>query len=83
LGESAADINTFRNAAYQDAGGSLYGVVSAVCKPSVIAAQGYGLPAASSHAEELADRVVAQRAWDKLGTDILLSVDELPKDALE
>jgi hypothetical protein len=92
MGESAADVNTFTIATWQDAGGNLYAVASAVSKPIVVQALSTGLPdPLPSHAEN-ADIALAQQALDAIvvfdtgvlaDTDIIvLAIDNDPLTAL-
>lgn len=80
VGESAEDINTFREANWQDADGNLYAVASTVAKPIFLEAA-QGLPETTSHADGIADRTLAQQALDTLnqpgGIQMIVDVDPL------
>lgn len=84
MGESAADIETFREAGYQDADGKLYAVCSTVVTDAFLAAQSQGLPESRPHAEA-ADRALAQTALDTLGQPggLMMVVNPDPQAALE
>lgn len=84
VGESAADINTFREANWQDAEGNLYAVASTVVKPIFLQAA-QGLPETPPHADGIADRALAQQALDTLNQPggIQMVVDVEPMAALE
>lgn len=93
MGESPADIGTFKQADWQDSDGNLYAICSAVSKPVVLGAVTGGLPdPLPSHAEE-ADVTKAQQALGllKLYEDgvlvspdhIVLAVDYEPLGVLE
>lgn len=84
VGESAADINTFREANWQDAEGNLYAVASTVVKPIFLQAA-QGLPPTPPHAEGIADRELAQQALDTLNQPggVKMIVDVEPFMALE
>ncbi len=80
LGESAADINTFRQATYTD-GKVDYAVTHTVIKPVFLEPTQTGeLPVTPSHAEGLVDREAAQRAFDSLNQSggIQMAVDVDP-----
>lgn len=83
VGESAADINTFREANWQDADNNLYAVASTVVKPVFLQAA-QGLPPTPSHAEVVADRALAHQALDTLNQPggIQMVVDVDPMEAL-
>src|SRR5690554_6543494 len=83
LGESAADINTFREANWQDAEGNLFAVASTVVKPIFLQAA-QGLPPTPPHADGIADRALAQQALDTLNQPggIQMVVDVEPMEAL-
>ena len=51
MGESAADINTFTAANYQDSAGNLYAVCSTVVTDGFLAKQGTGIKRIPSHAK--------------------------------
>ena len=66
LGESSADIETFKQASYTD-GSTEYAVAHTVVKPIFLGPTQTGeLPETPPHAEELLDREAAQRAFDSL-----------------
>ena len=66
MGESDADIGTFKEANWQDADGNLYSVCSALCKPVVLGALTSGLPdPVPTHAAGV-DISKAQQALDLL-----------------
>jgi hypothetical protein len=83
MGESSADIETFRSAGYQDAQDNLYAVCSTVVTDTFLAAQSQGLPPSPPHAEA-ADRALAQSALDTLGqpAGLMMVVDPDPQAAL-
>lgn len=83
VGEFPEDINTFREANWQDADGNLYAVASTVVKPVFLQAA-QGLPSTPAHAEGIADRALAQQALDTLNQQggIKMVVDVEPMDAL-
>ena len=84
VGEFSADINTFREANWQDADGNLYAVASTVVKPIFLQAT-QGLPEPPPHAEGIADLALAQQALDTLNQQggIQIVVDVEPLEALE
>lgn len=65
VGESAADINTFQEANWQDSSGNLYAVASTVVKPVFLETVS-GLPETPEHAIGVADPALAQQALDTL-----------------
>ena len=66
LGESSADIDTFRNASYTD-GTTEYAVAHTVAKPVFLQPTQTGeLPETPPHAEGIIDRDAAQRAFDSM-----------------
>lgn len=83
VGEFSADINTFREASWQDADGNLYAVASTVVKPIFLQAA-QGLPETPPHADGIADRALAQQALDTLNQPggIQMIVDVEPMEAL-
>jgi len=83
IGESAADIQTFQSANWQNESGDLYAVCSTVAKPSVLSILDAGLPEALPAHAEAADIAKAQVALDavKAGV-ILLDVDGDPLTVL-
>lgn len=83
VGEFSADINTFREANWQDADGNLYAVASTVVKPIFLQAA-QGLPETPPHAEGIADRELAQHALDTLNQPggIQMIADMEPMEAL-
>jgi hypothetical protein len=83
VGEFSADINTFREANWQDADGNLYAVASPVVKPIFLQAA-QGLPETPPHADGIADRALAQQALDTLNQPggIKMIVDVDPMEAL-
>jgi len=84
MGESAADIETFKVANYQDAQGSLYAVCSTVVTDTFMQAQSKGLPPTPSHAEGIADRALAQTAYDSLNNGgLMMVVNDNPQAAIE
>lgn len=85
MGESAADIETFSAAKYQDANGSLYAVCSAVVTKGFLAAQTGGMPSTPAHAEAVIDRAKAQEAFDSLGQPggLKMVIGDDPHAALE
>ena len=84
VGESAADINTFHEANWQDVDGNLYAVASTVVKPVFLQAVS-GLPETPEHAIGVADPQLAQQALDTLNQPggIQMVVDVEPIVALE
>lgn len=84
VGESAADINTFREARWQDTEGNLYAVASTVVKPVFLEAVS-GLPETPEHAIGVADPYLAQQALESLNQPdgIKMVVDVGPIEALE
>lgn len=80
VGESSEDINTFREANWEDAEGNLYAVASTVVKPIFLQAT-QGLPETPEHAVGVADPVLAQQALDTLnqpgGMQMVVDVDPL------
>ena len=88
-GISAADVNTFTDANWQDRDGNLYAVCSTAIKPLVLGMLGIKLSSIPlpSHAEDV-DVVAAQEALDKaimwsgieqVSTDkILIAIDYEP-----
>ena len=84
MGESAADIETFKTANYQDAQGNLYAVCSTVVTDTFMQAQSEGLPQTPAHAEGIADRVMAQTAYDSLNNGgLMMVVNDNPQAAIE
>ncbi len=82
LGESSADINTFRQVTYTK-GGIDYAVAHTVVKPVFLEPTQTGeLPETPPHAEGLVDREAAQRAFDSLNTagGIQMAVDVDPHE---
>lgn len=82
LGESAADIETFKAASYT-AGTTNYAVAHTVVKPVFLAPTQTGtLPETPPHAEGLLDREAAQRAFDTLNTSggLLMATDVDPHE---
>lgn len=83
MGESAADLKTFKVPAWQDAEGNLYAVASTVVKPVFLGAASGSLPQSPEHAFA-ADRELAQQALDTLnqtgGMQMIVDVD--PLDAI-
>lgn len=80
MGESAADIDTFTEANWQDAEGNLYSVCSAACKPIVLSALTKGLPNPLPAHATAADVTKAQQAlnWIVLyETDVMASVEKI------
>ncbi len=80
LGESSADIETFKQANYTD-GATDYAVAHTVVKAVFLAPTQTGtLPETPPHAEELLDREAAQRAFDSMSQPggIRLAVDVDP-----
>lgn len=80
LGESAADIETFKAANYTD-GTTDYAVAHTVVKPVFLEPSQTGtLPETPPHAEGMLDRDAAQRAFDSLNTPsgMLMAVDVDP-----
>lgn len=85
LGESSADIETFKQASYTD-GITEYAVAHTVVKPVFLApAQTGELPETPPHAEGLLDREAAQRAFDSLNQPggILMAVDVDPHEQFQ
>lgn len=75
MGESTADIETFKQASYQDAQGNPYAVCSTVVTDTFMAAQTQGLPATlPPHADGIADPALAQAAYDSLNNGGLIMV---------
>ena len=85
MGESAADIETFKSANYQDSAGNLYAVCSTVVTDTFMAAQTQGLPTTlPPHAEGIADPALAQKAYDSLNNGgMMMVVDDNPQAAIE
>ena len=84
MGESAADIETFKTANYQDSTGSLYAVCSTVVTDTFMQAQSEGLPPTPAHAEGIADRELAQTAYDSLNNGgLMMVVNDNPQAAIE
>jgi len=83
MGESAADIDTFRQASWQDTEGNLYAVASAVVKPVFLGAASGVLPDSPEHAVD-ADRALAQQALDTLNQPggMQMVVSDYPLEAL-
>lgn len=83
MGESAADIETFQQAGWQDTHGNLYAVASTVVKPVFLGAATGVLPESPEHAAA-ADRVLAQQALDTLNQQggMQMIVDVEPLNAL-
>lgn len=82
LGESPADINSFRNATYTD-GTIDYAVAHTVAKPVFLQPTQTGeLPPTPPHAEGILDREAAQRALDSLNQagGMLMAVDVDPHE---
>lgn len=82
LGESSADIETFKQASYTN-GTVEYAVAHTVVKPVFLAPTQTGeLPETPPHAEGQLDREAAQRAFDSLGQPggILMVVDVDPHE---
>jgi hypothetical protein len=82
LGESAADIGTFKNASYTD-GSTEYAVAHTVVKPTFLAPTQTGeLPPDPDHVPPEYDRSKAESAFATLGTDsgILLAIDVNPHE---
>lgn len=83
MGESAADINTFSQANYQDSAGNKYAVCSTVVTDTFMAAQSEGLPETPAHAEGIVDRAKAQAAYDGLNNGgLMMVVHDDPQAAL-
>ena len=93
-GLSAADINTFTAANWQDADGNLYAVCSTVIKPVVLGLFGISLsnitlPAHAVNADVVAaqqalDKVVMYKQGDKASTTkIMCAIDFEPLQAFE
>jgi len=93
MGESADDINTFKEANWQDADGNLYAVCSALSKPVVLGALTKGLPNPLPTHATAADVTKAQQALDLIvlydagvlasGDKIILAVDTHPQSTFE
>lgn len=66
MGESTADISTFKEANWQDADGNLYAVCSAVSKPVVLGALTKGLPIPLPTHAAAAEVTKAQQALDMI-----------------
>jgi hypothetical protein len=82
LGESSADIGTFKQASYTD-GSTECAVAHTVVKPVFLGPTQTGeLPPTPPHAEGLLDREAAQRAFDSLAAKggIRLAVDVDPHE---
>ena len=82
LGESSADIETFKQASYTD-GTTEYAVAHTVCKPVFLSPTQTGeLPETPPHAEGLLDRDAAQRAFESLAQPggIRMAVDVDPHE---
>ena len=80
LGESAADIETFKTASYTD-GTTEYAVAHTVVKDVFLQPTQTGtLPETPPHAEGMLDRDAAQRAFDSLNQPggLLMAVDVDP-----
>lgn len=80
LGESSADIETFKVATYTD-GSTNYAVAHATVKPVFLEPTQTGtLPETPPHAEETLDRALAQQAFDSLNTSggVLMAVNVDP-----
>jgi hypothetical protein len=92
MGESAADVNTFTQANWQDVSGNLYAVCSAVSKSTVVNALSSGLPDPLPAHADSADVALAQQALDAIEVygegvtvgfgKIVLAIDGNPLDAL-
>lgn len=90
-GESAADVNTFSTANYQDSLGNKYAVCSTVIKPVVL--QMFGQPVTTSAEKPSMDTTLAQQALDAAvmyeagmsaaTTQILIGVDIKPHEFFE
>ncbi len=93
MGESTADIGTFKEANWQDVDGNLYAVCSATIKPVVLDALTTGLPDPLPAHATAADVTKAQQALDLIvlydagvmaSVDkIILAVDTQPQDTFE
>jgi len=85
MGESSADIETFKQASYQDAQGNLYAVCSTVVTDTFMQAQSEGLPPTPAHAEGVADPALAQAAYDSLNAEggLMMVVNDNPQAAIE
>jgi hypothetical protein len=92
VGESAADVNTFKDASWQDAQGNLYAVCSFASKSVVIDTLSTGLPSElPAHAEGV-DTDLAQQAFGNIDVysegyaltsgKIVICIDEDPKGFL-
>jgi len=83
MGESSADIETFKQADWEDVDGNLYAVASTVVKPVFLGSAAGVLPESPDHAEA-ADRVLAQQALDTLNQPggLQMVVDVEPLEAL-
>jgi hypothetical protein len=82
LGESSADIETFKTASYTD-GTTEYAVAHTVVKDVFLQPTQTGtLPETPPHAEGLLDREAAQRAFDTLNTSggLLMATDVDPHE---
>ena len=80
LGESSADIETFKQPSYTD-GSTEYAVAHTVVKPVFLGPTQTGeLPETPPHAEGLLDREAAQRAFDSLAAPggVRMAVDVDP-----
>ena len=83
MGESAADIETFKAANYQDAQGNLYALCSTVVTDTFMQAQSKGLPPTPAHADGIADRALAQAAYDSLNNGgLMMVVNDNPQAAI-
>ena len=93
MGESAGDINTFKEANWQDADGNLYAVCSALSKPVVLGALTSGLPTSlPAHATDV-DVTKAQQALDLIvlydvgvkasPNNIVLAIDHEPHEVFD
>ena len=84
MGESAADIETFKAANYQDEKGRRYAVCSTVVTDTFMQAQSEGLPPTPAHAEGVADRALAQTAYESLNNGgLMMVVNDNPQAAIE
>ena len=93
MGESDADIGTFKVANWQDADGNLYSVCSAASKPVVLGALTKGLPDPLPTHAVGADIGKAQQALDLIvlydegvkasPNNILLAIDAHPQSTFE
>jgi hypothetical protein len=82
LGESSADINSFRNATYTD-GVTAWAVAHSSVKSVFLAPKQTGeLPPTPPHAEGMLDREAAQRAFDSTAQPggIMMAVDVDPHE---